>query len=519
MRNETKGGRSAATKTSPDASTRRRTKVRAPVVGLNRPRNERARRELTAFASTVMPEIEWSPFHRTYYRLLEAFAAGRVRRMMVSVPPQHGKSLGASVLLPAYLLGRDPELRIAVASYSFALAGRFAQQVQRLMSEGAYRAVFPATRLKGTGPSSEGERTARRTAQEFDCVDHSGGLKAVGRTGSLTGNRVDVLIADDLYKDALEANSPLVRERVWDWYNAVARTRLHDRSRELVVCTRWHEEDLIGRLRRAERVVDLETWDQLENFPPESWVSVSFPALRTGAPTELDPRTEGDSLWPERHSETWLRQRRNADPVLFEALYQGNPVVREGLLYNDFGTYTALPTEILRRANYTDTADTGRDRLCSICYAVGADGLFYITDLLYTAEPMEETEGAVARMLERNGTTTAHIESNNGGRGFGRSVERALHEAGVRSCGVRLFHQSGNKESRILTHASTVLRTVRLPEEWRLRWPAFAADVLGFRRAFRANAHDDAPDAVTGIVETELSPRGGRLRVGGFTKR
>ena len=490
-----------------------------PVVGVNRPRNERARRQLTAFGSVVLPELEWTPFHRAYYRLLEAFAEGRVRRMMVSVPPQHGKSLGASVVLPAYLLGRDPELRIAVASYSFALSGRFAQQVQRLMDDGPYRGVFPGTRLKGSGPRSAGERTARRTAQEFDCVGRGGGLKAVGRTGSLTGSRVDVLIADDLYKDALEANSPLVRERVWEWYNAVARTRLHDDSRELVVCTRWHEEDLIGRLRRTERVVELTEWRQLEGLSPDTWVAVSFPALRTEPPTELDPRIEGESLWPQRHSVEWLAQRRRADPLLFEALYQGRPTVREGLLYDAFETYDSLPSGLLRRSNYTDTADTGRDRLCSICYAVAEDGLCYVTDVLYTAEPMEATEGAVVSMLERNGSTTAHIESNNGGRGFGRAVERRLVERGMRGCAVRLFHQSGNKESRILTHASTVVRMVRMPADWRLRWPEFAAAVIGFRRFFRANAHDAGPDALTGIVETEQAPRGRRLFVGGFTRR
>ncbi len=498
---------------------RQRATSRDPVVGLNRPRHERARRRLTAFATVARPEIEWTPFHRAYYRLLEAFASGRVRRMMVSVPPQHGKSLGASVLLPAYLLGSDPGLRIAVASYSFALSGRFAQQTQRLMSESSYRAVFPATRLKGVGPRTEGDRTARRTAQEFDCVGYAGGLKAVGRTGSLTGDRVDVLIADDLYKDALEANSPLVRERVWDWYNAVARTRLHDLSRELVVCTRWHEDDLIGRLRRTERVVDLTAWRQLDELLPDTWVAVSFPALKTGPPTEPDPRRADEPLWPDRHSAEWLLQRRRADPVLFEALYQGRPTVREGLLYDDFATYVSLPSDVLRRSNYTDTADTGRDRLCSICYAVGSDGLFYVTDVVYTSEPMEATEVAVAAMLARNGTTSARIESNNGGRGFGRAVERRLHEEGVRSCAVQLFHQSGNKESRILTHASTVVRQVRLPSDWRIRWPEFATDVIGFRRFFRANAHDDAPDALTGIVETELAPRSHRFLVGGFTRR
>lgn len=463
--------------------------------------------------------MEWTPFHRTYYRLLEAFAGGRIRRLIVSVPPQHGKSCGASVMLPAYLLGRDPDLRVAVASYSFALAGRLGQEVQRLMASGEYRSVFPGTSLKGGGPKSPEERMARRTVQEFDCVGFSGGLRAVGRTGSLTGSRVDVMISDDLYKDMLEANSPLVRERVWEWYNAVVRTRLHDGSRELVVCTRWHEDDLIGRLKRTERVVEFISWDQLEGLPPDAWVSVSFEALKASPPTVLDPRPEGEALWPGRHSAGWLLQRRSADPAVFEALFQGNPVVREGLLYSGFETYSTLPKGILRRANYTDTADTGTDRLCSVCYAVGDDGLFYVTDVVYTAEPMEVTEEAVSRMLAESGVTSALIESNNGGRGFGRAVERRLREAGVASCSVRLFHQTGNKESRILTYAPTVERLVRMPAHWRVRWPEFVADVLGFRRLFRSNAHDDAPDALTGIVETELTPRGSRIRLGGFAKR
>ena len=134
-----------------------RLKMREPAV-------ERARRAFDAFAAAVVPALERTAFHEAYFRLLEEFARGRIRRMMVSVPPQHGKSLGASVLLPAYLLGLDPDLRVAVASYSFALAGRFGQQVQRLMEEPPFRAIFPATWLKGMGVDSRQERTARRTA-------------------------------------------------------------------------------------------------------------------------------------------------------------------------------------------------------------------------------------------------------------------------------------------------------------------------------------------------------------------
>lgn len=468
---------------------------------------ELGRRTLGDFARALEPELQWTPFHRTYYQLLNEFARGTIRRMIVSVPPQHGKSHGASVVLPAYLLGCSPALRVTIASYSFGLARRFGQEVQRLMSEEVYGKLFPETRLKGIGEKSERERTARRTSEEFDCVGKGGGLRTIGRNGSLTGNRVDVVILDDLYKDALEANSPLIRDRVWEWYNAVVRTRLHNDSRELIVCTRWHEEDLIGRIKKEGGFLELTDWGQLDGLTSETWVSVNFEALKRSEPVPVDPRRKGEALWPERHSVRLLESRRRSDPPLFEALYQGNPTVREGLLYSRFETYGKLPDDPVKIANYTDTADTGMDKLCSVCYVVGRDGLIYVTDLLYTPEPMEVTEIAVAGMLERGNIPVALFESNNGGRGFARAVSRL-----VGRCEIRMFHQKGNKESRILTHSSTVTRMVRMPEDWKVRWPEFAADLESFRRAFHANAHDDAPDTLTGIVETESAPAGKRIR-------
>ena len=122
-------------------------------------------------------------------------------------------------------------------------------------------------------------------------------------------------------------------------------------------------------------------------------------------------------------------------------------------------------------------------------------------------------------MLQRNQTTQARIESNNGGRGFGRAVEKNLFAQGYRTCAVKLFHQTANKESRILTYAPTVQKLIRMPEDWKIRWPEFAADLETFKRIFRANAHDDAPDALTGIVETENAPKTAKIRLGGFTKR
>ena len=143
----------------------------------------------------VYPFLEFEPFHRAYYRVLEAFAAGRVRRLIVTMPPQHGKSVGATTLLPAYVLGLDPDCRVAIASYSGTLASKFNRRVQRILESQEYAAFFPDTSIKrGAKPPGY-----IRTADEVEIIGRRGGLLSVGREGSLTGNRVDCFVLDDLY--------------------------------------------------------------------------------------------------------------------------------------------------------------------------------------------------------------------------------------------------------------------------------------------------------------------------------
>ena len=458
------------------------------------------------FALGVYPFLELQPFHRAYYRVLEAFAAGRVRRLIVTMPPQHGKSVGATTLLPAYVLGLDPDQRVAIASYSGALASKFNRRVQRIIESREYAAFFPATTIKqGSKPPSY-----IRTADEVEIIGCRGGLLSVGREGSLTGNRVDCFILDDLYKDALEANSPLIRANCWEWYTSVVRTRMHNASRELIVFTRWHEEDLIGTLTAREPVAELKEWAQLDGLPADTWLHLNFEALKSSPPTGIDPRMPGEALWEQQQGRALLEAKRRLDPLQFESMYQGHPSSREGLLYGlNFAEYDDLPHEIVRRGNYTDTADTGDDYLCSLSYAVDADGAIYITDAVYTREPMEVSEPLVAEMLLRSDTRQAAIESNNGGRGFARAVQSL--SPGVR---IEWFHQGGNKEARILSNSATALHLLRWPRGWNFRWPELYAHLTTYRRRFRANRWHDAADVVTGIVEREAADRS-RSRVRG----
>ena len=409
------------------------------------------------FAKEVYPFLEFTQFHKSYYSVLEAYAEGRISKLIVSVPPQHGKSMGATTLLPAYMLGIDPDMRIAIASYSGTLASKFNRRVQRILDSKEYSQIFPDTTIKqGVKPLGY-----IRTSDEVEIIGHKGELISVGREGALTGNRVDCFILDDLYKDAMEAQSPVIRDNCCE---------LHSLS----------DIDAVGR---------------------DEWLVLNYEALKASPATELDPRSEGEALWPQQQSAELLKSKRRLDPVRFDAMYQGHPSSREGLLYgNNFREYDKLPRDIVTSACYTDTADAGDDYLCSVAYSVDTDGVIYVTDVVYSKEPMEHTESLVAAMLTQAKTRQVYVESNNGGRGFARALQRLLPKVKV-----EWFHQSGNKEARILSNSATVLHNIRMPKDWHLRWPEFYAHLTTYRRLFRANRHDDAPDALTGIVEREVT--------------
>lgn len=455
--------------------------------------NRKARTDLLTFTIATMPTLIPADFHRRYYKALDDFAKGKIKKLAVFMPPQHGKSEGSTRRLPAYALGLDPNKKIAIVSYSDTKAKKFGRECQRIIDSKEYNQIFPET-LLGLSHVADVSGTWTRTANEAEIVDHSGSLKAVGVGGPLTGEPVDMLIMDDLYKDAKSAWSSTIRESVSDWYDTVADTRLHNGSQQLIVFTRWHENDLAGRLLKIQGEFDQDT-------NPDGWVVIKFPAIKIGAPSEWDPREEGEALWPERHSLHDLQIKRKKNPHVFESLYQQDPKPAEGLMYDSgFRTYDVIPYDRkMIRKNYTDTADTGEDYLCSINY-VETSMFYYVTDVLFTQKPMEYTEPMTAKMLSRGETDQALIESNNGGRGFARNVEKQCRIIGNRKTKIKWFHQKDNKEIRIFSHSAEVQNLILFPTDWSTRWPEFYNAVTGYMKTGH-NEHDDAPDALTGIVE------------------
>ena len=484
-----------------------------------------ARRKLWFFAMFMQPDMDMQPFHDEYYHVLDMFAHGKIRKLIVTMPPQHGKSEGSSRKLPAFMLGLNPDLRIGIGSYSATNARDFNRDIQRIIDTPEYRTLFPGTLLNSMNAVTM--NTWLRNSDVFEIVGRRGSLRVAGRGGALTGKTVDVMILDDVYKDYEEGNSPVIRKRAWKWYTAVVRKRLHNKSQELIVFTRWHRDDLIGMIGEKETVIEAKSRADLENIPGGAWIRINFEAIKKSEPTEIDPRPKGVALWENRHSLQKLEMERILDPVQFECLNQGNPQSGEGLLYKRFKTYVNTDGWGARtaRRNYTDVADEGDDYLVSICYdrhetgetvfnphAGKPEKLVYllVTDVIMTDRDTDVTNESVPQMLNRNRTETAYVESNGGGAGFARTIQK---KTGAR---IEAFHQGGNKESRITSLCGLVDTHVVMPFDWDERYPKFYSHVTQFLRDFSANGHDDAADALTGIVEKEIlqrqAVRGVRLR-------
>lgn len=453
---------------------------------------DESKNSLLAFTKETKKNYITSDFHRNISSDIDEFIFGNVNKMMVFAPPQHGKSELSTRRLPAMLLGLDPTIRIAVICYNSTIARGFNKNVQDIISDYNYRSLFPNTIINGSKhPKSieklkEKGRQLEKNSYMFETTE-GGYLISTGVNGSLTSKSVDILIMDDLYKGKMDAYSPIFRQRVLDFYNSVAETRLHNKSKQLILYTRWHEEDLAGVLLEKES---------------ELWYVSKYEAIKETNENLKDEREIGEALWPDMHSKEKLLRVKKNDPQTFESLMQQNPRPLEGLLYENLKTYKNLPDKPMIIKSYTDTADEGKDYLSHVTYA--KDGNYnYVLDIIYTQKKMELTEPIVASSMIRNGVQEAKIESNNGGKGFARNIERIVKEKKGRTK-IKWFHQSLNKEARILTNASDVCRFIIFPEGWENKWPEAHKSMNRFLSDIKANEHDDLQDNLTGIIETEL---------------
>ena len=256
----------------------------------------------------------------TLDQFYEDVKARKSPRLIICMPPRSGKSQIVSRAFPAYALGRDPDLNIIATSYSSDLVSRFNRDVQRIIDNEKYYSIFPETSLNSQNVKTSAKGSYIRTSDLFEIVGHKGSYRSTGVGGGLTGMGADILIIDDPFKDRAEADSGTIRQKVWDWYTSTAYTRLSDGGGVIVMCTRWHTDDLIGRLIR-----------HMNDGSGDKFTVINYPAI---AEHDEPHRKAGEALHPERFSLERLQSiRQTIGSRDWSALYQQKPVPEGGAVF------------------------------------------------------------------------------------------------------------------------------------------------------------------------------------------
>lgn len=420
--------------------------------------------------------------HRMICDKLNDVLRGKIRRLIINIAPRYSKSELVSRDFIAMGLAINPAAKFIHLSYSGDLALGNSVAVKDIVKSEDYQRLFGVEIAIGTDTKSQWNTTK------------GGGLYATSSLGQVTGFGAGAIenegeawqfggaiVIDDPIKpaDALSDNN---REAVNLHFETTIRNRVNSRNTPIIIIMqRLHEHDLCGYLMELE---------------PDEWEVLSVPCI------SYNEDGDEEALWPFKHTIEELHKIESANQFVFDTQYMQNPKPLEGLMYSKLRTYDILPMEQSIRKNYTDTADKGADFLCSVCYVETPSGM-YVTDVLYTDKPMEYTEVKTAEMLLINGTQLVKVESNNGGEGFARNVEKNVRMQGTPvALKMRFtsFFQGLNKNVRIFSHSAEVQNLIFFPSDWETRWPQFAQAVKGYRKVGR-NAHDDAPDVLTGMVE------------------
>lgn len=374
-------------------------------------------------------------------------------------------------------------------SYNETLSTSFSKMVRDSITEKKadkdkviFSDIFPQTNIK------QGDGAANLWSLEKG----NNNYLATSPTGTATGFGANIIVIDDLIKNASEANNSLNRDKQWSWFTDTMLSRLEGNDwKIIVVMTRWHSKDLAGRLISHCNENNI------------SYKQILYKAIKEDGSMLCD-----DIL----NYESYTIKTKTMSPEIALANYQQEPIDLKGTLYKSFKTYDEIPKDMFGNYKFTeiksycDTADTGDDYLCNIIYGV-LNREAYILDVYYTKDHMEITEKEVAKRLTEFKVNNALVEGNNGGRGFARQVERNMRELGNHKTIIRTFHQSNNKNARILSNATWVMEHIYYPSNWHNKWNEYFVSMKEYQREGK-NPHDDAQDATTGVAENIIEAGG-----------
>lgn len=421
----------------------------------------------------VSPEYVWTYPHLAYIRKhLADVTLGACRKLIINMPPQHGKTEGVTVRYPVWRLLRDPSLRVAITSYGQRQANKYSRKARRIAAE--------VVRLD---PS--------RTAVDEWETAAGGGLIARGVGAGITGNAVDLLIVDDPYKDAKQALSPTYRDTVWDWWTDSLKTRLSKDAAVVVIHTRWHSDDLTARLVKQGdwRVVEL--------------TAVAEP----GDPLGREP---GQPLCPDLHPLAKLEESRRENPTSFAALFQQRPLDLEGGFFRGLervpvvGATPAGPW--VRRVRFWDLAATEAQAGADPDYTVGVlmgkhqDGRYWVLDVVRGRWGPRGVRDVIRQTAAADGTGVPVRVEREGG-ASGKLVADLIAREDLAGYPARSVQPDGSKAERAEPWASQIeAGNVSLVQS------GWVTDLLAEHRTFPTGGHDDIVDACSGAFKEVARP-------------
>lgn len=451
-----------------------------------------ARDSLLTYARFTMPDPEApsdvtrsnykdEPYHRLVAQALEAWERGTTPQLIFCMPPRHGKTELATKRLSAWVSGRHPDWDIPVASYSDSMATDFGADVRAILTSTQHRQVFPDYGLRRGG-----------TAKDNIQTEKGGRLVFVGRGGALTGRGGNALLGDDLFKDHEEARSQAIRDQAWNWFTKVFMTRRMGLKLVLLTMTRWHSDDIIGRITDPEN-------PYYNEEEARKWKIIRLPAIAEAD----DPlgRPIGDALWPARYDLDFLESQRRLDPLGFEALYQQNPTVADGTLFQRenirYYTPAELPDElrIYCASDHAVATKQRNDPSCLIKVGVDRQDNIYILDVYWRRAPSDVVVEAMLAMAGGNmrpliwWAERGHISKS-----IGPFLRKRMAETGA-YINVHEVTPAVDKEQRAQAISARVaMGKVFFPKNsW---WTEKAVSEL---MAFPNGTHDDFVDALAYI--------------------
>lgn len=457
---------------------------------LREKRIRESRKSFWVFCKTLHPDFYKEKYHhlKELCDILQNLIEGNIsdekfnklQRLIINYPPQHGKSR-TLVLFCCWALGINKQNRILTVSYNDNQATEFSRYTRdeidrekKLFHEIVYNDIFPNSKIKF------GNASYKKWALEDEHFSYLG----TGLDGSLTGKGFTIRIIDDPIKNADEANNPLIREGIKNWYKGTFLSRRSgDNVIDIINMTRWHKDDLCGHV--------------LNSSTKDLWYVFSKAAIND----------KGEMLCPELLSkETFEILEKEMDPLILSANYKGITLDSIGKLYN-FKTYYDIPrknnndADFEKIISFMDTADKGEDYLFCVTAGLKA-GFLYVLDMICTQEGQEITQEKIALSITLNNSSLLKIESNFGGETFGRNVEKIVRGKYSNSrLKFEFHHEKENKEARIITNSTTVNNIVLMPHDWDIKYP-IAYNILDtYQRLFKANKFHDPADGLTGLVK------------------